>query len=387
MLTTKRGSTTTIYPNGSQLQLLRAGLLSSDRAIEEARQWLADHVRDGALSDVELSERRLLPLVYRNLKALLSREEARLMNPVHLEYWAANQKLFHWLAPVLRQLAAIGVPALVLKGVPVSMLYYPAVGCRPMSDADVLVPEQHVRDVVREFQADGWLPDRLPRSSYEVDYFYRHRHALQLRHPDGREFDLHWHVLPLVTHCGAAERFWRHSVPFQLGGVEARTPDAAGHLVHACLHGAFAQPEFPVVRWVADAVLILRSGLVNWETVAELTEASRVTIPMLLTLRWLDRQFDAGIPAAVIERLALFPVGAAERRLFESKAGLVDSTIQVRVANFFEEHRRATRGMTRARRMALLPRRLQIRWKLPSAAHLVPHALAWIPRQLLRKIT
>ncbi len=367
--------------------MLRAGLLEPEAAIEYARLWLADHVHQDRLTDVELSERRLLPLVYRNVKPLLSREEARLLNPVHLEYWAANQRLFHWLAPVLRKLEELGIPALVLKGVPVSTLYYPAPGCRPMSDADVLVSERNVREVIRVLAADGWAPDREPGSSFEVDYFFRYRHALQLRHPDGREFDLHWHVLPLVTHREAAVGFWRDSVPFRIGGVETRTLDAAGHLVHACLHGAFAQPEFPVVRWIADAVLILRSGLVNWDAVTRRTEESRVAVPMLLTLRWIYEQFDAGVPVEVLERLGQVSVARPERRLFESKAGLIESTATVRVANFFEEHRRATRNLSAARRLALLPRRLQIRWKLSSGAHIVPHALTWLPRQFVRRIT
>jgi hypothetical protein len=55
------------------------------------RSWLAER----RFATMDLSERRMAPLVYRNLKSLLTPAEAALLGPINLEYWASNQKIFH----------------------------------------------------------------------------------------------------------------------------------------------------------------------------------------------------------------------------------------------------------------------------------------------------
>lgn len=384
-----------IFPNSTQRLVLRAGLLPPEKGIAEFRTWLAQRTTaDGALSpEMDLSERRLLPLVYRNLKPLLTAEEAKLLNPVHLEYWVANQKLFHWLPQVLNQLDELGVPNLVLKGVPLAVQCYPAVACRPMSDADVLIAQKDVPAVVRCLLEQGWSAACEPPNALEIAYNYRHRQAVALHHPDGREFDLHWHVLYLSSYEKASDVFWQQTAPFPFGGVTRQTFNPSAQLVHACCHGAFANPDFPSIRWIADALMIMRAQQIDWEVVVRLAEELRVAVPLRLTLAHLREEWSADslaaavIPAEVLHRLAQMPVSASEVAFFERNAGLRQGNFVSMFTDFFAEHHRVTRDLPAWRRAALLPRRLQLRWCLPSLPATISYALFRAPFQFFRRMT
>src|ERR1700683_4642008 len=131
------------FATPSQLLLLRAALLECPEAVEAAEEWFASG-RDAAepgFSWLEQGSRRLLPLVYRNVKEALPPELRETLRRVSLQYWADNQKLFRRLEERLTWFHANGIPTVVLKGAALSVLHYRDKGIRPMSDVDILVPE------------------------------------------------------------------------------------------------------------------------------------------------------------------------------------------------------------------------------------------------------
>jgi len=59
--------------------------------------------------------------------------------------WYRNQFLFDAAAKLIDQLAAAGVPVLVIKGAALCTLHYRDIGARPMDDVDMLVAPEHAR--------------------------------------------------------------------------------------------------------------------------------------------------------------------------------------------------------------------------------------------------
>ncbi len=175
------------FATPAQLALLRAGLLEGSAAAEAASCWLAllgNEATAPGLRQLDLASRRLLPLVYRNVKHLLPPRFQVELRWVHHEYWAENQKYFRRLQELLPWFEADGIPTLVLKGMALSILHYRDMALRPMSDLDILVPEERAPEIVSRLLHNGWTFDSFLPSALANRYFYRHTHAISFTHRD-----------------------------------------------------------------------------------------------------------------------------------------------------------------------------------------------------------
>ena len=264
------------FATPAQLLLLRAALLEGPAAVEAAEEWFASvgEAAEPGFPWLEQGSRRLLPLVYRNLKESLPSELRQTLRRVVLQYWADNQKLFRRLEERLTWFQANGIPTLVLKGAALSVLHYRDKGIRPMSDVDILVPEDVAGDVIDRLQRDGWSAADYCSEAPRNSYFYRHIHAIALAHPQHGEFDLHWHVLHAATFPGADSAFWADSVPLSLNTIATRALNPTDQLLHVCVH-SFNPTGVAPIRWIADALTILRTSQMDWSRLVRSAEHLR----------------------------------------------------------------------------------------------------------------
>lgn len=371
----------------SQLALLRAALLEGPPAAEAASNWLAllgKREAEPGLPDLGLASRRLLPLVYRNLKTSIPARFRNELRLIHHEYWADNQKRFRRLQELLSWFEAFGIPTLVLKGMALSVLHYRDMAVRPMSDLDILVPEKSAPEVVGRLQREGWTPDLYLSSAPKNRYFYRHIHAINLTHPEYGALDLHWHVLAEATFRGADQSFWSDSVPLMAGTIKTRALNPTDQLMHACVHG-FKANDLPPIRWVADAVTILRTNEMDWARLVNLAKYLRVTMPLGAALSFLRDTFQTPIPEDVADELKAAPVDQAERRYFEK---LVHHSADWRevLAYNLERHRRANRGRHLILQIPSLPRQLQLHYNLPQLKDLGTFAVSRLGKRILKRL-
>ncbi|MGP0073685.1 MAG: nucleotidyltransferase family protein [Bryobacteraceae bacterium] len=377
-----RSPVTVQFATPSELLLLRAALQEGPGAVEAAEEWFALH-RDAAGQGflcLEQGSRRLLPLVYRNVKKALPSELRDTLRRVSLQYWADNQKLFRRLEERLAWFQANAVPTLVLKGGALSVLHYRDKGIRPMADFDILVPEDLARDVVGRLRRDGWSADAYFSEAPQNTYFYRHLHGTLLTHPDYGAFDLHWHVLHAATFRGADSAFWDHSVPLSLNKIATRALNPTHQLLHACVHG-FTVTEVAPIRWIADALTILRTSHMDWSRLVELARHLRVSIPLAATLSFLRDTFPTPIPPGVLTQLASIRAGASERRYFARLSKLDRSAAEI-FADNWERHRRASRDMPPILRLTSLPRQFQLHYNLPRLTDLGPFAFSLLGKRI-----
>jgi Uncharacterised nucleotidyltransferase len=215
--------------------------------------------------------------------------------------WYKNQKVLHSIGPVLAAFRSSGIPTLVLKGVPLVLEYYHSAAVRPMADVDIMVPLSHVLAADGVLKGlgfkrhDGGRPiSGHMRFSWELEY---------LRGDDLCRIDLHWGSLP-GQDDEADAAYWRTAHGVALGGSDILVPDATRMLFHTIAHGVHWNPV-PPVRWIADAMVILRSPNTRfaWSELVELAIRQQFAQRLHLGLLFLKLQFDAPVPTSVIEDL------------------------------------------------------------------------------------
>ena len=211
------------------------------------------------VENLDQESNRLLPLLHYNLRRLGVDDPLLIRyRSVYRHTWYRNQLMFQTLATVLPVLHKARIETLVLKGVALALQYYPHVGLRPMNDVDVMVPTARMEAAVDVLRAAGWAPVRLPNgrafSPAAADLY----HSWGFRTGTSGELDLHWHVCADGCQQDADQAFWSASVPLTVKGELTRTLCATDLLLSILVH-AYASHD-PVVRWVADAVMIVRVG-------------------------------------------------------------------------------------------------------------------------------
>ena len=269
-------------------------------------------------ADVELLDAgsvRLLPLLYRNLKRLgIEPDAMEKFKGTYRLTWYKNQMLLRSFSGLLKRFNDSGIRTLVLKGVPLILLYYKDLGLSPMQDMDLLVPTEQAMEAVGLLSRLGWRlkPDGPLKEVSEELLSILHGEAFL--DESVNQLDLHWHVLAECCYEGADDEWWEGSRTFEVQGVPTRALNPTDTLFQICVHGTFWSPV-PPLRWVADAMLVIReSGEdLDWERLVAQAERRRLVEQLRNTLGYLRSLLDAPVPLSVIERLEAMPVSAVER--------------------------------------------------------------------------
>jgi hypothetical protein len=204
-----------------------------------------------------------------------------------------------------------------LKGAALVHLYYPNVAVRPMLDLDILVPRDQVMQAFEILDQLGWQPVMRDRDKLTEDYISM-RHAQGFVEQNDHQLDLHWHTLADFLNVEVDQQFWQRAIPFEVEGVTTQTLSPTDHLLHVCVHGAAWSP-IPPVRWVADAMMILRKPdiEIDWERLVTMAQRCHSSLQMVATLTYLAEKCAATIPPEVCQTLKHVQVTKQERRLFQ----------------------------------------------------------------------
>jgi len=352
-----------LWPNARQEQLLRAGLASGPSALEA---W--NGLEPGLdLDALDPGSTRLLPLVWRNLDrhgirgplmAGLRRryEQARVLNEAMLEQFGVG----------LRAFRSARVPAIALKGAAlIQSAYGGDVALRPMSDIDVLVPLDHVAAAGQALRDVGWRP-AAPVTPAMIEL----THSAPFVHAQNRSIDLHWHVFEEC--CGPADDvdLWAAAEPATLAGTATRVLTPADQLLQACVHGE-KWVTVPGLRWIADAVLLIRQGHIDWSRLVQQATKRRFVLRMRAQLEYLRSAFDTPVPPEAFSRLAASPISRLER--FEHRWSLRDRRRPWILVYWCNHLRSGSRSVGTS--ALTFPRYLQAVWRLDSPAQL-PAAVA-----------
>ena len=322
-------------PTDDQLLLLRAALLDGDDALAAWRVWSAS-------ADVERLDQgsnRMLPLVSYNLDRLgVSDPLSARLRGYRRQTWYKNQIWLSEMARFLAEFERAGLQTLVLKGTALVLLFYPDCGLRPMTDLDVLVRRDQARAAMSLLAELGWKAndeemERRLRSanrangadasrdlasarmtSAALERRIRQGHATAFVNSARLQLDLHWYVLSECREPDADDDFWTDAVPVRIRNIATKALNPTDTLLHVCVHGAKWCPV-PPMRWVADAIMILRvaGDRIDWDRLVRLARKRRLSLPLSRTLRYLSENMLAPIPQAVLLELCDIPTTWSER--------------------------------------------------------------------------
>jgi len=299
-----------IWPDRSQLCLLRAALWSG----EEARAAWTEWQKITPLSSLDVSSWNLLPLVWRNLsnQGLSDDPLVAECRGYYRYHWAKNQVLLNRAAGWVTSWQARGVPVVVLKGVPLLLDCYRDAGLRPMGDVDLLVPVGRVQEVAAWLRAEGWTKhihrDEWETVTLEAQQSYNWQ-------KDGAYLDLHWHVDERCTEPGVTDWQWSMVRPLQIKGVTTRQLCPEHLLVHVCSHGMIWNPGQAPFRWLADADYILRrhGADFDWARVIEAADRMGVRLVVRHGLAYAAAELKLPVPDPVLAELNGARYGWGER--------------------------------------------------------------------------
>ena len=297
-------------PDRTQELLLRAALLPGAAARDCWREWrsLVD------IDRLDGGSQRLLPLVYRNLRDIVSTDpDGETLRDSYLRTWHANQMAFEAIAPVLEAFDRTGVRSMLLKGAALAVRHYGDYGLRPMEDCDVMVPAHQAGTAAGVLKGLGWMasPPREPSQFTSATQWFAH--SWHFRRGADQQLDLHWHLSPECCNVAADADFWGGAVPCTVKGHEVWLLAPCDQLVHVCVHGAecFVAPS---LRWVADAMVILNAEApaLDWDRLIWLAGKHRLVRSLELTLGYLHDRFEAPVPERVLHAIRSLPTTRIE---------------------------------------------------------------------------
>jgi hypothetical protein len=359
------------WPTTEVERLLEAALLPGEAGLASWRRAQATIDPDRQ----DEASRGLLPLVYGNIVGLDATSPR--MDVLEEQYkitWRRNQQLFGDVCPVLQAFERAGIDAIILKGLALVARYYHDPGLRPMADVDLLVPPSAVERASSVLRERGWIP------WYRLNpAFLRVKHALPFDNQLGTICDLHWRIFEEPADRAADDEVRAGAVTVSFQGERLRILSPTDQLLHVCGHGA-RWAQVPGIRWVADAVLILREGQLDWRRLVEQAVRRRFVLRMREMLVYLRTAFGAPVPASVIAELANRSVSALERfeyRIRNREHRLLGE-LPTYVCNCFRIEPRPFRA---------LPGYLQQAWGLDSLREVPRHALTRAMRRLRMTLT
>jgi len=351
------------WPTEEQTLLLRAGLLSGDEALGA---WHGVEPRLD-VPRLDQASQRLLPLVYANLlrHGAPARRLAELV-AVYRATWLWNQRLFQSATELVAALEDSGIRSIVLKGLAVVMTSYRDIGTRPMADLDILVPAALAVPASEVLRRSGWGPRHALTPA-----FMSINHAAPFDGDHGEECDLHWRVFGEPGDASAHDDWWASSTTVEFQGTRFGVLCPTDQLLHVCIHGA-KWARTPGIRWVADALLIVRAGGIDWPRLVAQARAHRYTLRMRETLCYISAAMGAAIPPETLTQLSSLPLSPLER--FEHWVNSREHGVLGTLPSYWCNYLRARPGgMLRPLGFA---RYLQQAWELESVTHVPRRALA-----------
>jgi hypothetical protein len=284
------------WPNAFQEQALRECF---DSAVQVGLGLSAETARDPAASV-------LLPLLDWRFATQLPDDLAAAARRKRLALWRQSRQRLADAVSLIETLRPAGIEPVFLKGVALVAHYYPDASLRGVGDVDFMVPRERVTDAVDALARAGWASESgLSKEAIQRQMRAGHAWQFYKKGADGEErmCDMHWHPVIRCYSPLLAQMFLRDAETVVSGDAHLRIPCATDMLFHAAAHGLQWTWTTPI-RWIPDALFIIRSNKVDWERLRVLAGEVQMTFRVHRALTYLKTHFDAPVPAQTLEALS-----------------------------------------------------------------------------------
>ena len=299
------------WPNENQTLLLKSALDKDKSAIEAWEEWSSKV----DFENTDNGSYRLYPLVYRNLTDLNieSNQIPEIFKRVYRHYWSFSNRLFLKTSLIIEMLNQSEIPILLLKGAPLAINYYDNIAGRPLSDVDIMIKPKDLVNTIAIFKKNGFHPITPIQKNT-----FKWRHAVGFENNDGLEIDLHLSLFLENLNEKDQEVYWEHSEAMVFFGKKTQTLCPTDHLLHTIVHGVVHNDSVPI-RWIADAKMILEKNSIDWDRIVRLSAKNKVSVKILVSLKYLKLHFINEIPEEVINDLQESVTNSFEENEFIEK--------------------------------------------------------------------
>lgn len=222
------------------------------------------------------------------------------------------------LAAIVDDLAADGVPVLLLKGAALSRLVYGSPAERPTGDLDLLIHAPHLAVARRRLDWRGYVAQGLYLLP-ALQQQFRAELPLVCRAADraGLLVELHWSLLELPYYMAQIKPadLWQATQPAP-GLPNGNVPNSATLLLHACAHWGFHHSDDQPLIWLVDIDRLVTQGALDWETVLARAGDWHLTLALQRVLTLATARLGTPVPAHIAAALDRRAPAAAERLLW-----------------------------------------------------------------------
>lgn len=364
------------WPTPEQELLLRAALLPRELALESWNEWR----RNVNIDVIDYGSHRMIPQLYRNLQRHGVKDPVmERLKGVYRYYLYKNEILMHRIGSLLNAFEDAGIKTMVLKGAALIQLYYRESGLRPMLDADVLVHAHQAERAMDVLTGLRWKP-RYGRPQMRIPII----HSTPFEDDGGRQVDLHWHLFWECFNASDNDDYWENAIPIQIGGVQTLALNHTDQLLHTCWHGA-RWNEVPPIRWVADAMAIMAASSedIDWPSLLKKAQRHRIVLPVMDSLEYLKKKFDAPVPDSVLESLSAVRISKIERENYELTLNPMAPPTTTKILRMLYYDYRWLSSSTSSRVKTLaFAKHLQAKWNIDRLWH-VPF---YMPIRMVRRV-
>ncbi|MCA9181447.1 MAG: nucleotidyltransferase family protein, partial [Planctomycetales bacterium] len=298
-------------PSASQKLLLDACLLDTAAARLACEEW------DGSTDDgkFDAGATRLFPFLASRIDELeLTGELAGQLRLAQRNAWVQSQIHTNVASQVIELLDSSGIKGILLKGAALSNYVYASPRLRPSADIDLLVEREEISRALELCVENGWISDlRFPNKP--VDFVAGHAVTLVSPAPHIVELDVHWRITEWTNCEVALQQIRARALSIGIAGKPAFAIGPADCLVHICAHGANWN-EISPIRWVADAVMLLRRTNIDWDHLLAQSERLKLTLQMRATLGFLVDEYGVQVPDHVLDALSRREVPEIEKFIY-----------------------------------------------------------------------
>ncbi|BAL23220.1 hypothetical protein AZKH_0884 [Azoarcus sp. KH32C] len=205
-----------------------------------------------------------------------------------------------------RALAALRIPAVLLKGAAYAMSDHPVSHGRLFGDIDILVPRETIGDVELRLMIAGWTSGK--NDAYDQRYYRQWMHELppMVNVRRGTVLDVHHTILPLTSrHAPDARHIIESARPLD-GFPSIRIPRPEHLLIHSIVH-LVHDGELPNgLRDLFDIDGLIRDGARApdfWLRVETAATELGLAAPTALGLTLAQRLIGSPVPTETVQRL------------------------------------------------------------------------------------
>lgn len=280
-----------------QILLLRSALLEPEEAIKNWQLWKKYHCFDkisneglSFINKIDSESLRLLPLVYRKIEhsndSLLP-----VIKDLYRKTWMRNHQYLKKSQDIVKLCNEENIPTMLLKGIPMALIYYKDLGVRPMGDVDLLVPLEDLDKTIVLLSKLGHVPE-LIEEKYR-DYI----HAMHCYDPKGWDVDLHWQAFFFQDKNSKSiqtDAINRQEI-YLCDSIKTEVLNDSLQLFHTILHGLLEGKG--IIRWIVDSATILQSDTVkiDFEFLNRVALQTNTEQVFKLGLRFLENLLDRNI--------------------------------------------------------------------------------------------